>query len=233
MYTCITLNLYCEDWCNISQDVKSVINKAGLPFKELHNSTLLFSSLKTPNNIIILVISSHQLLLQVEEFAKNCHNYQDRIFIVYENELLHDNFFTNTCTYPNLDKLYHYLSHPTITNLNQPIQPSSLLIKLVKYELQKLQIPTKYVGFNYLTQLAVNYLCNNYPQNTYIELFECVASQNFASLDTIERDVRHMILTTWKNNPNFRNILQHKTSIEKPNSKNILNLILAHLKSTI
>lgn len=233
MYTCIKLNLYCEGWCPVAQEVKSTIIKTGLPFRELHNTTLLFSSLKNPDNIVVAIISSRQLLLQIEEFVKTCHNYQNRIFIVYKNISLHDNFFIHTCAYPNLNNLSQYLTQGNIINLNPPTQPSTLLTKLVKYELQKLQIPTKYVGFNYLTQLAVNYLCNNYPPNTYIELFEYVASINLASIDTIERDVRHMILTTWKNNTQFRNILERSEHIEKPNSKNILNHILAYLKQTI
>lgn len=231
MYSCIKLNLYCEGWCHIAQQVKSIISNIGLPFKELHNCTLLFSAIKTPDNIVVAVVSSRQLLVQLEKFAKTCYNYQNRIFIVYKDINLHDNFFSNTCNPKSLDVLSKFLSTTSATN--KPLQPSSLLLKLVEFELKKLQIPDKYIGFNYLTQLAVNYLCNNYPTNTYIELFEYVAGINLASIDTIERDVRHMILTIWKNNPNFRNVLQYKTIIQKPNSKNILSAILTHLKETI
>ena len=233
MYSCIKLNLFCEGWCSIAQDVKRVIVNQGVPFKELHNSSLLFSAIKNPNNIIIIVVSTQQLLAQLETFAKSCHNYQNRIFVVFKNKSINDNFFSNYYTYDNTINLSQFLSSPAFTVQTKSTQPSQLLTKLVQYELQKLQIPTKYIGFNYLTQLSVNYLCNNYSSNTYIELFECVASINIASIDTIERDVRHMILTTWKNNPNFRNILQRHSNIEKPNSKNILLSLLSYLKSKI
>ena len=233
MYSYIKLNLYCDDWHNDAQIVKKQLLKNGQAFKELHNSTLLFSTIKNPGNLIIIVVSSTEFLKQLEPFAKECHNYQNRIFIVFKYPSLDDKFFTNSCDINNLDYMQDFLKSHKNFNLNNPAQPSKLLTKLVQLELQKLQIPTKYIGFDYLTQLAVNYLCNTYSSNSYIELFEYVASINLASIDTIERDVRHMILTTWKNNPNFRNILQHSNIVEKPNSKNILIALLKYLKNTI
>ena len=233
MYSCIKLNLYCEGWCHVSQSIKEVIIDNNLAFKELHNTTLLFSAIKNPSNIVIVVISSPQLLAQLETFAQDCHNYQNRVFIVFKDVSLSDNFFTNTCHYTELNILHNFLNSPAVTSLNKPRQPSQLLMKLVQSELQALQIPTKYIGFSYLTQLAVNYLCNTYSPNTYIELFEYVASINLASIDTIERDVRHMILTIWKNNSHFRDTLQQHAPISKSNSKNILGAILIYLKSRI
>ena len=233
MYTCIKLNLYSEGSQPLSHNIKQVLIDSGIPFKELRNSTLLFSAIKNPENIIIAKVSSATLLSQIESFAKNCYNYQNRIFIVFEDKLLSDNFFTNSCDISNLSHLAKFLNTYRAPIPNKPSQPANLLIKLVRFELKKLQIPTKYIGFNYLTQLAVNYLCNNYSSNTYIELFEYVAGLNLASIDTIERDVRHMILTTWKNNAHFRNALQCKNVLEKPNSKNILTAILSYLKDTI
>lgn len=233
MYTCVRLNLYCEDYNPIATDIKNIITNTGTPFKEIRNSTLLFSAIKNPNNIVIVAVTSRNLLAQLEEFSKCCHNYQNRLFIILKDSSLNDHFFNNHTSFANLAKLSTFLKHVNSSGLSNPLQTSNLLVKLVQYELQKLQIPTKYRGFTYLTQLAVNYLCNNYPINTYIELFEHVANINLASIDTIERDVRHMLLTTWKNNVNFCNKLQLKTPIEKPNSKNILSAILSYLKSTI
>lgn len=233
MYNCVKLNLYCENWDSNAKDIKNFIVATGLPFKELHNSTLLFSAIKNPENTIVVLVSSKQLLTKLENFSKHCHNYQKRVFVVFINDSMNDNFFTNSCPYNNLSDLSKYLSFPLIDGLNNPVQPANLLVKLVQCELEKLQIPTKYIGFNYLTQLSVNYLCNNYSSNTYIELFKYVANINLASIDTIERDVRHMLLTTWKNSSIFRAILQGEVTIEKPNSKNILKAILAHLKTAI
>lgn len=233
MYSCIKLNLYCEAGCSSAQDIKNIIIGQGISFKELRNSTLLFSAIKNPENIVVVLISSNNLLTQLETFAKNCYNYQKRIFIVFQNTQLLDNFFINSCCYNKTNKLIDFLTSTDITNSQTPTQPSQLLIKLVRFELEKLQIPTKYIGFNYLNQLAVNYLCNNYTSNTYIELFEYVAGINLASIDTIERDVRHMLLITWKNNSYFRNTLQCNNVLEKPNSKNILSAILSYLKNTI
>ena len=233
MYSYIKLNLYCKKWDDLAQNIKNSLIDIGYTFKELHNSTLLFSTIQNPNNIIIISVSSIKFLSQLESFAKECHDYQNRIFVVFKDQSLDDKFFINTCTNTNLNPLLNFLKLSKIHNLNQPIQPSKLLTKLVILELKKLQIPTKYIGFDYLTQLSVNYLCNTYSSNTYIELFEYVASINLASIDTIERDVRHMILTTWKNNYKFRNILQSKSIVEKPNSKNILIALLKYLKNTI
>lgn len=233
MYSYIKLNLYCECWHDMAENIKASLIEIGQTFKELHNSTLLFSTIKNPDNLIIVAVSSTQFLKELESFAKECHNYQNRVFVVFKHPSLDDKFFTNTCNVNNLDYIQEFLKPSKTFNLNNPVQPSKLLTKLVQLELQKLQIPTKYIGFDYLTQLAVNYLCNTYSSNSYIELFEYVASINLASIDTIERDVRHMILTTWKNNPNFRNMLQYNNIIEKPNSKNILMVLLKYLKNTI
>ena len=233
MYSCIKLNLYCENLCQISQDIKDIFISYGLPFKELRSSTSLFSAIKNHDSIIVIIVSSKSLIMQLEAFVKNCHNYQNRIFIVFTDNSLDDKFFTNSCHHTQTDVFCEFLKSSVIHNISNPVQPSKLLVKLVKSELEKLQISTKYIGFNYLTQLAVNYLCNTYSQKTYIELFEYVTSLNLASIDTIERDVRHMLLTTWKTNDHFRQEIQQYTALEKPNSKNILNAVLLYLKSTI
>ena len=232
MYSCVKLNLYCEETSQISQDIKTILTNQRIPFKELRNSTLLFSAIKNPDNIVIVVISNQNLLSRLKSFSKKCYNYQNRIFAVFKNAELLDNFFEKSFIHNQLNTLSESLQEHEI-NQHIPKQPSKLLVKLVQFELHKLQISSKYIGFNYLTQLAVNYLCNNYPSSTYIELFEYVASLNLASIDTIERDVRHMILTTWKTNSHFRNMIQQTNPLEKPNSKNILIALLSYLKNTI
>lgn len=216
-------------------NVREFIIDKQTPFKELRSLNLLFAAIKNPQNLIIVLVDSVKLLRSLQNVCKGCYNYQNRVFVVHSSPDSVDNFFEKYSVYPSLYELNNFLTF-NIKTLNTPPQhqPSKLLSKLVKLELQNLEISKKYVGFKYLTDIIVNALCNNFYADSYIELFEYVARINLAPIDTIERDVRHMLLTTWKKNLKFRQTLQ--TSLQplyKVNSKNILNAIITYLKNVI
>ncbi|MFQ6723838.1 MAG: sporulation initiation factor Spo0A C-terminal domain-containing protein, partial [Clostridia bacterium] len=111
--------------------------------------------------------------------------------------------------------------------------PNNLLNKLIKDELIKLGLSDKYVGFKYLTELITNSLKSSFYTTKYIDFFEYVSRINLSPIDSIERAVRHMLSTTWKQNKEFRQTLRSKCQIDKPNSKNLLNAIITHFKEFI
>ena len=226
---------YSETNSQLRSNIRSLIIDSETPFKELRSLNLLFATIKNPQNLIIVLVDSVKLLKSLQNVCKNCYDYQNRVFVIHSSLSTVDNFFDKYCIYPNLDELKNFLSyHIQTLNISPQHQPSKLLSKLVKLELQNLEISKKYIGFKYLTDIIVNALCNNFYSDSYIELFKYVASINLATIDTIERDVRHMLLTTWKNNAKFRQTLQTSSQhLEKANSKNILNAIITHLKNVI
>lgn len=235
MYQSINLMIYAENNTNPQKLIQSIVASHNIPFKELRSLGLVFSAIKNPSTYLILLIKTRQLLESIKSISKNCPDCQSRIFIIYDSENNIDPFFENFCLNSNLDKVNQF-----ITNISQskqifsPRQPSKLLSKLVELELQNLDVSKKYIGFKYLIELIVNAISTQCFSSNYIDLFEYVAILNLASIDTVERDVRHMLVTTWKTSVKFKHILQKfLPNSENPNSKRILNAIINYIKNAI
>lgn len=234
MYQSINLLVYAENNISFQQNVHALIVESRTPFKEVRSLGLLFSSIKNPPSRIILMVKTKEFLNTIETLAKTCHNYQSRIFIVHETHDTEDGFFANFCINPQLDKLKSFINNNSNQTSYVSHQSSNLLSKLIELELTNLDISKKYIGFKYLTDLIVNAFCSQFYSNNYIQLFEYVATSHLQSIDTIERDVRHMLLTTWERSEKFKSILQqYCPTSHKPNSKKLLKAIISHLKNTI
>ncbi|MBQ8522711.1 MAG: hypothetical protein IJ458_03515 [Clostridia bacterium] len=235
MYKSSNLIIYSENNIELKNDLVSLISQCDVAFKELHSLSVLFSSIKNPQYHLIIIVKSVKFLKMIQNIAKTCHNYQNRIFIVFSSSGIDDLFFNNCCNFNQIYKVKDFIVNNIQLNTIQPQhQTSNLINKLVKLELENLDISSKYVGFKYLTDVLANALSINFFGDNYINLFEYVASIHLANIDTIERDVRHMLLSTWKNSPKFRNTIQNHLNLnKKPNSKNILNAVLNYLKNVI
>lgn len=235
MYQSINLMLYAENNTTSQNLIQSLIINHEIPFKELRSLGLVFSAIKNPRNYIILLIKNKETLTSIETISKIYHNPQSRIFIVYETEDTIGGFFENFCLSSNLNKLNEFIVNTYQSNkISPPNQPSKLLSKLVTLELENLDISQKYIGYKYLLDLVVNAVSTQCFSTNYIDLFEHTAIYNSASIDTIERAVRHMLLTTWKTSFKFRHILQKfLPNSQNPNSKKLLNAIIHHIKNAI
>lgn len=235
MYNSGNLILYSEKDICFKNDIYSILIECNTPFKELNSLPLVFSAIKNPENIIVIIIKNEEFLKLIEEFAKKCYNYQNRIFIIFTSKDLVDFFFQHYCVFPQINEFKTFITN-NVQNKNICLnrKTSNLLQKLIMLELEKLDISSKYIGFKYLTDVLVNALSTNFYTNNHIDLFKQVAGLHLAKIDTIERDVRHMLVSTWKKSTQFRESIQNNSSkIDKPNAKNILQAIIIYLKNVI
>ena len=233
MYTSSNLIVYYEKEFKYRDNVHSILTNCNVAFREFYSLKLLFAALKNPKNHIIIALNNKKILQELENIAPTCFDYQNRLFVILNCQELKDCFFENYCLANQLKQLELFIQKII---KNQHIatqhQTSKLLHRLVSMELIKLDISTKYIGFNYLVGVLVNTLSNNFYANSYIDLFTNIASENLETIDTVERDVRHMLRTTWKNSTKFRDTLQ-SYNINKPNAKNILQAIIKYFKKII
>ncbi len=234
MYSSVNLMIYGEKSQLIKEEIKRMFVDSGLLFKELNSLSILFSAVKNPQNSIVIIVESEQLLKELENVVKNCYAYQRRVFVVCANEELVDGFFENCCKVGEWRILKDFIDKNIAFRNACHHQTSELLNKLIRIELENIGLLSKYVGFEYLVDLSECALCKNFYCNNYIEFYDNVASKNLSSVDTIERNVRHMLLSTWKNNPEFRKILKDCCGISsRINVKILLNGVLEYLKMVI
>lgn len=234
MYTSTNLIIYKEKESDISNHLNETILNKNMPFRESHSVSLTFSFMKNPENIVIIIVKTKDFLNQIESIALECFNYQKRLFIIHHSNTLQDFFFENTCTLDDLTSLQHFLDNIKTSTPSKPSHTSQLLSKILTLELEKLDISNKYVGFNYLVDALSNAFEKDFYSTSHIDLFTKVASKNLMNVDTIERDVRHMLLKTWNNSSIFKKALMsspHK--LTKINAKNILNSLLLYLKDIV
>ena len=233
MYSSINLIVYSEKGCVYRNDILTSIINTNIRFKELHSITLLFSAIKNPNNLIVIAVNTKEFLITIEKVAKLVYNYQNRVFIIFSSPALIDFFFENYCLISDMNKLEQFIvsnSH----NLFTEYKKSQLLNKLITLELTKIDLSPKYVGFEYLVTILSNIFTNNFHHSSYIELFECVAYNNSHTIDTIERNIRHMLSTTWKNSDIFKTCLKSTTpKLTRPSARTILDALIIYIKNVI
>ncbi len=235
MYSSSNLIVYYDKNFEHKQQVHLSLIDNDICFKVFNGLKLVFSALKNPQNYVIIAIDSPSTLHEIENIAHECFDYQNRIFIIFTSPELSDNFFANYCTLNQLNKLTQFIQ-TNIKNkrLISPTHPSNLLNKLICLELQKLDISTKYIGFKYLVGVIANALSKNFYANSYIDLFTNIASSNLETIDTVERDVRHMLKASWKNNAKLREIFKSNfTTASTPKAKDLLQAIINYLKQVI
>lgn len=233
MYSLSDLIIYTEPGIQDVNTIKRILIECNATFKELNSLKLVFSAIKNPQHYVIIAVHSRDMLHKIEDIAKLCFDFQNRIFIIFSSTGLNDNFFNNTCHLSQLHILKDFIKNKVCCNNIYPQQPHTLLYKLIKLELEKLDLATKYIGFEYLAESLTNALSTQFYTDNYIDIFQCVATSHLSTIDTIERNIRHMLSTTWKNSAKFKYILSTNCKIEKPNSKNILKAIIEYIKKVI
>ena len=86
----------------------------------------------------------------------------------------------------------------TNNNVVAPSRHYMLLSKVIRFELEQLEVSKTYVGFNYL----VNLLSNELALNTNHE-----SSAYFSQSENLNRDIRHMLQKCWQTNAKFKSSL--------------------------
>ena len=209
--------------------VRLLLSRNDIPFNEFETLSELKSLIQNKNNYFIIVCDMVEIIKYIQAVKSDiCKN----IFIV-SNINLCNSFATN-----ELDKLEaEILSLVDCNKINVSLPPLTLTNKLIRQELENLNISKKYTGFKYLVELVNVAITKNMSDAYTVENFEYIASTNNSQASNIERDIRHVISVNWKNyDSNASNILQ-VTLLPyingATNTKNILNALILHVKNII
>ena len=235
MYSSSDLIIYYDKEFEWKGEINKQLIEHDIMFKVFNSLKLVFSAIKNPQNHVIIATNNPSTLHQIENIAGKCFDYQNRVFVIFSSTELVDNFFTNYCIVPQLNNLNTFICDNIKSNrLIQNNQTSTLLNKLVALELENLGLSTKYVGFKYLVGAVSNALSKNFYTNNHIDLFANIASTHLETIDTVERDVRHMLRTTWKNSAILRDTFKSTFIQNKiPNARDLLQAIIEYLKTVI
>lgn len=231
MYNLPNLIFYCNSEAKYAIDIRASLTKYNLPFIETDNEIDVFSFAQNPKNYIIFVANTNSTPLQLIKLSKINKN----IFIVYPNEYATNVEIKHYCTHQSLDLLEKYLlANVNLNNISTKLPTSSLLNKLIMLELENLGISKKYIGFKYLVDIITNSICKNTSIPYSAEQFEYIANINSSTPDAIERDIRHMLLSSWKASKTLQITLCSKLSLkQQPNAKSVLINLIRYLKETI
>lgn len=230
MHCLSSLVLYSEPLTSFADDVRSLISECDIPFKEIGNISQIYSHANNPNTYIIILIQTIEhfnIIKNIMSQPISSHN----IFIIHSCDIENDE---------NINNLYHFeklsvVKSVLLYNLNVKhtsvyTQTHSLIYKIIRAELECLEISKKYAGFKYLVDFCANSIYNT--SLSYTELIEIVSKINNSQADIVEHAIRHMLLATLKNSAIFRKTLSLKKKTYL-NNKDMLNIILDHIKTLI
>jgi len=182
----------------------------------------------------VVCSNSEYIYNSINKIIKS-NNYNDsKIFIIYDQNL--SNYqFENSCSFKNLEPFEQFLLESiSLNKINTQPQTQPLLNRVVDIELEKLDISKKYIGFKYLVDFIAKSLSYKYRNYSMPQIFDFVASINNSSYDTIEHDIRHLLLTNWKTNIKLKNALPDLNKIKyQPNAKTILQNLIYYIKQSI
>ena len=126
---------------------------------------------------------------------------------------------------------------PTITlisstnhNASAP-QPMPLLSHLVANALEGLGVCKKYTGFRYLVDFLRVRLSSRISKPSYCATLDIVAALNRSTRDIVDRDTRHILMSSWKNSTKLRSTIQLNTN--QPGAKQILNNLIEYIWQAI
>lgn len=107
----------------------------------------------------------------------------------------------------------------------------SLLDKIVRLELEKLNISKKYSGFKYLVDF-ITFSINDRLSCDYATILNHVAVLNKLSSDAVNHSIKHMMFSSLQNNPSLHLVLDSHLK-SKVDIKSILLGLAAHIYSII
>jgi len=230
---------FAEENCKYQNNVRTIISKLDLPFCEIYKQDVLFNQLQQENNLcyFIICIDSEQMYNYFNKLSQSLIYKNYNFFVIYGQNFTNELScpLNNFCLYNNLNQLEQFLIKSLLENKEQIIpSPQPFLKRIIDTELTKLDISKKYVGFRYLVDfiaMSLSHRC--YNLDTY-QIIDLVASMNNTNTDTIDHDIRHMLLASWKSSIKLKNSLLslNKTTFQ-PSGKNILKNLVSYIKQAI
>ena len=106
----------------------------------------------------------------------------------------------------------------------------SLLNKLIRRELENLQISKKYTGFKYLVDL-IEFSFDDKSQDLLC-LLNLVASANQVTTDAVEHNIKHMLLSALRNGKGFKGAISQR-GVDEHDSKQLIRFVVNYVRSVI
>ncbi len=207
----------CEN--EFTSNIRCCILKFGISFDESDNLNEIISSIQSHSVYAIMCVKS--------EFSNK---------LIDKSCAEHSNYFikiVNNSSSSNYNEIVSsFIS--SLANKSIPLTPKPIpfAVQIVNSELEKLNLSKKYIGFKYISDIVIEAIKRNINDVYTPSLFQRVAILNNVAEDSVERDIRHILMKTWRNCPQFK---QNLSNINKPKVKahDILNAIVEYIHNII
>lgn len=198
------LLFYYEDETAFTDKIRAEFFNRSIPFLEISNKSDFFDALESKNYNIVMQINSQNMCDKIIDVAEKQEIPSTAFIIISEKQLQCSRYILTN----KLDDVIKYILSLALTySINMRPINHSVIHKVVSAELEKIGITKTYIGFKYIVDLIVLCLKDRkslIPLDAKLDKVALVNSINKAS---VERDIRHMLNTCWKNNEVFRNVL--------------------------
>ncbi len=130
-----------------------------------------------------------------------------------------------------MTNLSSFTSISSTNSIDKTPQPIPILSQLVANKFEKLGISKKYTGFRYLVDFLRITLSNRDIKLNYCNTLDIVATLNSSTRDIVDRDIRHILLSSWENGNHLRSTIS--LSDQQPGAKQILYALIDYIQRII
>lgn len=188
-------------------------------FDEIEDINETINIINSASACIIVYASSEYAENILERHYKNCGDYVLKL--------------TKPCNYETCKQEVCSFVSNLIANkkISSAPRKKPLIYQIVNAELEKLNLTKKYVGFKYLSDLLVDALKQNNLDPYNPQMFSKVAFINNVTIDSVEKDIRHMLMKNWKTS----SVLKTQLNINKSavSSRELLKSVIEYLRKLI
>ena len=223
MYNYVNLLVYNKGSTNIGQKVDSILNSLPFSFISLDTFEGILSKIQEKNCYVLVVVHNiniYNTLKNINFPANTC----DKFIVIYSINRTPIPKFTNYYTCNNLDEI-----KSTLMSLN-PIAIPSFIQKMVRIELEKLNLSKKYLAFKYLVDTICHSLYTGDKNTFSTNTLSYIALINNTSWNSIERDIRHMLTSNWNSNETFKSAICKHISGTEINTKILVDALISYIK---
>ncbi len=223
MYNYTNLLVYNKDETSLGERVDLLLKS--LPFSfitfETIEDILTQSQDKRCSNLIVVHNPDIYNKLNSIDLPSTAY---DNFIIVYHDNQLPISKFAKYYTEKNLDNLYSLLA------LLNPVSIPDFAQKMVRIELEKLNLSKKYLAFKYIVDIICHSLYTNTNDPFSTNTLSYIAKINNTSWNSVERDVRHMLVSNWNANEIFKSAIYKYITRTDINTKILLTALIDYIK---
>ena len=221
------LIFYFEHESHLTDKLRAELFDKGVPFLEVLDKSDLFDALESKYYNVIMQVNTQDTF---DKIVKLVELYQIPFssFIIISEINLESQSKVKTTN--NVDEIMNHVMNLISSHIisMRPICPT-IVQKLLSIELEKIGLTKVYIGFKYLLDLITMCMKDREKLISIPCKLSKIALYNCTNQGSVERDIRHMLTTAWKNCESYRQALFHVNKKEfVANFKNLLKLTLEH-----